>query len=53
MLATGLMIFTQMPEEERETVTMRRSVATLPTQVAKPAQSPPRGTRRTAIRWHR
>ncbi|WP_329085977.1 MULTISPECIES: C40 family peptidase [unclassified Streptosporangium] len=37
-LATGLVIFTQMPEADPETVTMRKSVATVPTQVAKPAQ---------------
>ncbi|MGJ6961093.1 C40 family peptidase [Streptosporangium sp. G11] len=41
VLATGLMIFTQMPEADPETVTMRKSVATVPTQVAKPAQSGP------------
>ncbi len=41
VLATGLMVFAQMPEAEPETVTMRRSVATLPTQVAKPAQGGP------------
>lgn len=38
LLATGLMVFTQMPEAEPETITMRRSVATAPAQVAKPAQ---------------
>ncbi|MEU4534939.1 C40 family peptidase [Streptosporangium sp. NPDC023825] len=41
VLATGLMVFAQMPEAEPETITMRRSVATLPTQVAKPAQGGP------------
>ncbi|MER5626546.1 C40 family peptidase [Streptosporangium sp. NPDC002544] len=38
VLSIGLMIYTQMPEADPETVTMRRSVATVPTQVAKPVQ---------------
>jgi len=38
LLATGLTVFTQMPETDPETITMRRSVATQPTQVAKPVQ---------------
>ncbi|GAA4202621.1 hypothetical protein GCM10022252_59090 [Streptosporangium oxazolinicum] len=44
VLATGLMVFTQMPkadpgaEAEAETVTMRKSVATVPTQVATPTR---------------
>ncbi|WP_326829329.1 C40 family peptidase [Streptosporangium sp. NBC_01810] len=38
VLATGLMIVTQLPEADPERVTMRRSVATVPTQMAKPTQ---------------
>ncbi|MER6832244.1 C40 family peptidase [Streptosporangium sp. NPDC000563] len=44
LLATGLMVFTQMPETEPEKITMRKSVATLPTQVAKPVQDGQNGS---------